>query len=228
MLRAPPTAAGRAAEEGGFIALRHGFNPNLDQLWFVVPSLAGTLTMFIALIVTSLSIAREREIGTFEQLLVSPATPLEIVIAKTFPGVAIGSLLGAVMILVAVFGFGVPFTGSALTLAAVLPLFILSVVGLGLMVSAVSTTQQQAILGTFAFAVPMVLMSGFATPVENMPPVLQWLAEAIPLKQLMVVVHGCFLKGLSAAQIGTEVVAMSAIACVTLAAAMALVRRRLT
>jgi ABC-2 type transport system permease protein len=209
------------------VALRHWFNPNLVYRWFVVPGMAGILAMFVALIVTALSIARERELGTFDQLLVSPTSRSEIIIAKTVPAVLIGTTLGMVMAGAAVLLFGVPFTGSVTVLLAAMVLFILSVVGVGLMVSAICATQQQAIMGTFALGVPMVLMSGFATPVENMPSALQWLAEAVPLKHFLLIVEGSFLKSAPPAAIASHAWPLAVIALITLSAAVALVRSRL-
>ncbi len=208
------------------VAVRHWFNPNLTYRWFVVPSLAGILAMFTSLMVTALSIARERELGTFDQLLVSPTTPMEIIVAKTVPALVIGTTLGMLMVLAGSIFF-VPFTGSVPLLVATMMLFILSNVGVGLMISAICATQQQAILGAFAFAVPTILMSGFATPVENMPKVLQWIAEAIPLKHFLVIVQGAFLKGspLDAAWANAWPMALTAVA--TLGAATLLVRSRL-
>ncbi len=209
------------------VVVRHRFNPNLIYRWFVVPALSGILVFFSALMVTSLSIARERELGTFDQLLVSPTTTLEIIVAKTVPALAIGALLGLMMIAAAAFAFRVPFTGSFWLLLPSLLLFILSVVGIGLMVSSVSATQQQAILGAFAIGVPAVLMSGFATPVENMPLVLQWVAQTIPLTHFLVIVQGSFLKTMPASEILANTWPLAVIALVTLTAAVSLVRSRL-
>jgi ABC-2 type transport system permease protein len=209
------------------IALRHWFNPNLIYRWFIVPSLSGILAMLIALLVTSLSIARERELGTFEQLLVSPAQPIEIIIGKTIPALLIGTLLGTVMILAGVFVFQIPFTGSALMLFGSLMLFILSMVGIGLMVSSICQTQQQAILGTFSVAVPIVLISGFTTPVENMPDWLQFIAQASPMKYYLIIVRGSFLKSMPSADIFANVWPLVVIALVTLGSAIILVRRTL-
>lgn len=209
------------------VVVRHWFNPNLIYRWFVVPGLSGILVFFSALMITALSIARERELGTFDQLLVSPTTTLEIIIAKTVPALAIGTGLGLMMIAAAVFLFGVPFTGSFWLLLPSLLLFILSVVGIGLMISAVSATQQQAIMGAFAIGVPAVLMSGFATPVENMPLVLQWLAQGIPLTHFLVIVEGTFLKAMPAADILVHTWPLAVIALVSLTLATLLVRSRL-
>lgn len=224
-----------AADVGGEVApaivsplvVRHWFNPNLVYRWFIVPGLVGILAFFSALMLTSLSIARERELGTFDQLLVSPTSTLEIIVSKSLPALAIGTVLGLVMIGAGAFVFGIPFTGSFVLLLVSLVLFILSVVGIGLMISAVSKTQQQAILGAFAIGVPAVLMSGFATPVENMPVTLQWLAQAIPLTHFLVIVHGSVLKAMPPGEILSNLWPLAAIALVTLTAATVFVRGRL-
>lgn len=209
------------------VVVRNGFNPNLTYRWFIVPGLTGILALFSALLITSLSIARERELGTFDQLLVSPTSTLEIIISKSLPALAIGTVLGLLMVAAATGLFRIPFTGSFVLLLASLMLFILSVVGIGLMISAISTTQQQAILGAFAIGVPAVLMSGFATPVENMPVVLQWLAQAIPLTHFLTIVEGVFLKAMPAADILANLWPLAVIAVVTLGLATVLVRSRL-
>ena len=195
--------------------------------WFTVPGLTGILALFSALLITALSIARERELGTFDQLLVSPTSTPEIIISKSLPALAIGSLLGLLMIAAAAGLFGIPLTGSFGLLAASLVLFILSVVGIGLMISAVSATQQQAILGAFAVGVPSVLMSGFATPVENMPVLLQWLAQGIPLTHFLVIVEGSFLKAMPPGDIFMNLWPLAVIAAVTLTLATMFVRGRL-
>ncbi len=218
---------GGAAQTGVQPQVRHWFNPNLNYRWFVVPSLAAILAMMIALLVTALSIAREREMGTFDQLLVSPATPIEIIIGKTVPALLIGTALATLMVAAGIFLFRVPFHGSFPLLLLALIVFILSVVGVGLMISSVCQTQQQAILGTFAIAVPVTLMSGFATPVENMPAPLQVLAQASPLTHFLIVVQGSFLKALPAQDILANLWPLAAIAAVTLSTAIVVVRRRL-
>ena len=180
-----------------------------------------------ALLLTSLSIARERELGTFDQLLVSPTSTTEIIISKSLPALAIGTLLGLMMIAAGVVLFQIPFSGSFWLLLLSLVLFILSVVGIGLMISAVSATQQQAILGAFAIGVPAVLMSGFATPVENMPLLLQWLAQAIPLTHFLIIVQGNFLKALPLGDILASLWPLAIIALVSLTMATVFVRGRL-
>ncbi|MBK9219459.1 MAG: ABC transporter permease [Uliginosibacterium sp.] len=217
----------RPGSGGELAVVRHAFNPNLIYRWFVVPSLSGILVTLIALMVTALSIARERELGTFDQLLVSPCTPTEIIIAKAVPAFLVGTVLASVMMSAAVFIFGIPFTGSIGLLFACLTLFILSLVGIGLMISSICSTQQQAILGTFAVVVPAILISGFATPVENMPRFLQWLAECIPLKHYLIILQGSFLKALPPAEVFANAWPMAAIAAVTLTLATLFVRSKL-
>ena len=219
--------AGRDRRNTDPVVIRHWFNPNLIYRWFVVPALTGILVFFNALLITALSIARERELGTFDQLLVSPTTTLEIIVAKIMPALGIATVLGLLMIALAVFVFHVPLAGSFLLLLPSLLLFILSVVGIGLMISSVSATQQQAILGAFAVGVPSVLLSGFATPVENMPQVLQWAAQLIPLTHFLVIVEGTFLKAMPAADIIANTWPLAVIALVTLTLATRFVRSRL-
>lgn len=219
---------GRDAARANDVIPRHLFNANLKYLWFTVPALVGILSMFSALILTSLSIARERELGTFEQLLVSPASSVEIIVGKCVPPLIVGTLLASVMIGAGVFVYRIPFTGSLALLYGSLVLFMLSVVGVGLMISSVSRSQQQAILGAFAVGVPLVVLSGFATPVDNMPRALQIVAEADPLRHFLVIVHGIFLKALPAEAVLAHVWPLAAIAAVTLGSALAFVGRRLS
>lgn len=209
------------------IAVRHWFNPNLVYLWFMVPGLTGTLAFFSALMITALSIARERELGTFDQLLVSPASTLEIILSKSLPALVISTLLALLMISMAIWFFHIPFTGSFGLLLIGLILFILSAVGIGLVVSAISMTQQQAILGGFVIGVPTVLISGFATPVENMPLLLQWLSQAIPLTHFLVIIEGCFLKAMPPQDVLTNIWPLAVIALVMLPLAIIFTRSRL-
>ena len=209
------------------VVVRNWFNPNLTYRGFIVPGLSGILALFSALLITSLSIARERELGTFDQLLVSPTSTPEIIISKSLPALAIGTGLGLLMMGAAVGLFRIPFSGSFWLLLASLVLFILSVVGIGLMISAISATQQQAILGAFSIGVPAVLMSGFATPVENMPTLLQWLAQGIPLTHFLIIVEGSFLKAMSPGDILASLWPLALIALVSLTMATVFVRGRL-
>ncbi|MCP5130653.1 MAG: ABC transporter permease [Pseudomonadales bacterium] len=208
-------------------AVRHWFNPNLYFRWFMVPNLAASLSMMIALLITSLSIARERELGTFDQLLVSPSTPLEIIASKIVPALLAGSIVGIIITAIAVFGFGVPFYGNLFLLFGAMLPYLVSVVGVGLVISSMVKTQQQAVLGLFFVMIPMMVISGFATPVENMPLWLQYIAEASPLKHFLIIVQGSFLKSMPAADVWSNVWPMLVIGAVTLTTATLFVQRRL-
>ena len=177
------------------LRVRAWFNSNLVSRWFIVPGIVGLLTLIITTIVTSLSVAREREAGTFDQLLVTPLRPVEILIGKSFPGVLIGFFEGSFILFMAVNWFDVPFRGSLGALYIGIALFILSAVGIGLMISSLAVTQQQGMLGAFLFLVPAVILSGFATPIANMPELVQWLTYVNPLRYFLIILRGVFLEG---------------------------------
>lgn len=206
---------------------RYWFNPNLLYYWFNVPSLCGILTMVEALILTALSVARERELGTFDQLLVSPAGPGEILIGKTVPSVIISMIEGSVILFVAVFIFRIPFTGSLALLYLSMFVFVCCIVGVGLFISSLCSTQQQAILGSSLFMTPSILLSGFATPIENMPSWLQPFTLLIPLRYFLVIVKGIFLKAMPWPIIWGNLWPMAVIALLTLTGAGWFFRRRL-
>ena len=209
------------------LAVRNWFNPNLDFKWFTVPSLVCILTTLIGLLVTGLSVAREREMGTFDQLLVSPLRPVEILIGKAVPALLIAIAEGSLLVLAAAWLLGVPFTGSLPLLYGGMSVFLAAIIGVGLFISSLSMTQQQAILGTFLFMVPAVTLSGFASPIENMPDWLQTLTYANPLRYFMVISRGLFLKDLPAALVWSQTWPMALIAVVTLPAAAWLFKRRI-
>jgi ABC-2 type transport system permease protein len=183
--------------------------------------------MLVALLVTALSVARERELGTFDQLLVSPATPFEILVGKTIPAVIIGMIEGSIIIFVGVFIFQIPFTGSLLLLYFSMFVFICSIVGVGLFISSLCQTQQQAVLGSFLFMSPSVLLSGFATPVENMPDWLQPLTSLVPLKFYLVIAKGIFLKAMPLEIVLSNVWPLAVIAFFTLTGAAWFFKHRL-
>lgn len=188
------TAKANIQQQNAEIIPRYWFNPNLLYYWYNVPSLSGVLSMLVGLIVTSLSVARERELGTFDQLMVSPLTPPEILIGKTIPALIIGTIEGMIIILAGIFIFQIPFSGQFGYLFLGLVAFISSIVGVGLFISSLCSTQQQAILGTFVFMTPAVTLSGFATPIENMPDWLQTATYINPLRYYLVIAKGVFLK----------------------------------
>lgn len=209
------------------VADRSWFNPNLTYRWFTVPSLIAILMSVTGLIVTGLSIARERELATFEQLLVSPLRPIEILIGKTMPAVIVGTAQMGVFVACAVYLLGVPLVGSLGLLLLSLEVFLLSLIGIGLFISSLSMTQQQAILGAFAFLSPAVLLSGFATPVENMPHWLQVIAHGDPMLYMMNISRGIFLKDMPAEVVLTNLWPMAVIALLTLSSAAWLFRHRM-
>jgi drug efflux transport system permease protein len=209
------------------LVVRSWFNPNLGSQWFIVPGIVALLTLVVTTVVTALSVAREREIGTFEQLLVTPFRPFEILVGKSVPAMAIGLAEGTAIIAVGVLWFGVPLRGDLLLLYVGLFLYILAVVGVGLMISSIARTQQQAILGAFLFVVPAVILSGFATPIANMPPVIQDVTLANPMRYFLIIVRGTFLEGLPPDLVYERLWPMAAIAAVTLIGAGWMFRRRL-
>lgn len=177
-----------------FIESRAWYNENLESRRFFIPGLIGLLTLVVTVIVTGLSVAREREQGTFDQLLVTPMRPVEILLGKALPGFVIGFFEATFIILVSVLWFRIPFSGHVVTLYTGLFLFLLSSIGFGLMISSLAVTQQQGLLGGFLFMVPAVILSGFVTPIANMPTVIQWITYLDPLRYFMVVIRGVFLE----------------------------------
>jgi len=178
------------------IETRAWFNPNLESRWFFVPGIVGILTLLVTMLVTALSVAREREQGTFDQLLVTPLRPVEILIGKTLPGFIIGLAEASLIVLAAVFWFKVPLLGSLSTLYTGIVLFLLSGVGVGLMISSFAATQQQGLLGAFIFMVPAIILSGFATPIRNMPQLVQDITLLDPMRYFLLVLRGVFLEGM--------------------------------
>jgi len=209
------------------LVVRAWFNPNLISRWFVVPGIVGLLTLVVTMLVTALSVAREREQGTFDQLLVTPYRPWEILIGKAVPGFVIGTLEATFIIVVAVFWFRVPLVGSLTALYTGLFLFLLSAIGVGLMISSLSVTQQQGLLGAFMFLVPAIILSGFATPILNMPPAVQKLTLINPMRYFMVIVRGVFLEGTPFHLLIHEFWPLAVIGVVTLSVASWLFRRRM-
>ncbi|MCA0369841.1 MAG: ABC transporter permease [Proteobacteria bacterium] len=209
------------------LVVRHWFNPNLEYMWFTLPCLVAILGQVIALSLTSLAIARERELGTFEQLLVSPVSSIQILTGKTLPALGLAFLESYVILFLVVFFFGVEFQGSLMLFFWSMLIFLLSIVGIGLFISSMCKTQQQVVLGTFVYMVPAVTISGFATPVENMPMFLQYLSELSPLKHFLIVSKGLFLKDLPAPLVAQYTWPNFLIALCTLMAALWLFRRRM-
>jgi len=209
------------------LQIRPWYNENLVSRWFIVPGIVGLLSLVITTIVTGLSVAREREAGTFDQLLVTPMRPVEILAGKSIPGILIGLIEGSFILLVVIFWFEVPLRGSLGALYLGLFFFLLSAVGIGLMISSLAVTQQQGILGAFLFLVPAVILSGFATPIANMPEIVQQLTWINPMRYFMVILRGVFLEGDSFGLLYNQYWPMAIIAIVTLSLAGWLFRNRM-
>jgi ABC-2 type transport system permease protein len=201
------------------VTMRAWYNANLETRWFMIPSLIGTLTFLQTLLLTAMSVAREREQGTFDQLLVTPFRPFEIMVGKALPSVLIGLIQATLILLVAQLWFRIPFTGSYFTLYAGLLLFLLAAVGMGLMLSAVVSTMQQAMLYAFVIMMPFALLSGLTTPLSNMPGIFQELTRINPLRYAIDIAHRVYLEGAGLPQLAPDLWPMAIIAAVTLSSA---------
>ena len=209
------------------LEVRAWFNPNLESRWFLVPGIVGLLTLLVTTLVTSLSVAREREQGTFDQLLVTPFRPVEILVGKALPGFIIGFAELTAIVVIATLWFQVPLRGELSTLYAGLFLFLFSSLGVGLMISSLAVTQQQGLLGAFLFMVPSVMLSGFATPIANMPLWMQQVTLVNPLRYFLVIIRGVFLQGTPLSMLASQFWPMAVIGLVNLTIAGFLFRRRL-
>ncbi|MTW12490.1 ABC transporter permease subunit [Pseudoduganella eburnea] len=216
------------AQPGLSIESRAWFNPNLETRWYLMPGMIAALSMLQTLLLTALSVAREREQGTFDQLLVTPLTPTEIMIGKALPPIMIGLLQSTLILLVTRLWFAVPMAGSLISIYAALTLFTIASVGIGLSISAVSLNMQQAMLYTFVLVMPMMLLSGLTTPVRNMPEVLQVLTMANPLRFAIDMVQRIYLEGVGLGTLWPSMLPLLLIALLTLPLAAWLFRHRLT
>lgn len=201
------------------VTMRAWYNANLETRWYMVPALIGTLTFLQTLLLTAMSVAREREQGTFDQLLVTPFRPFEIMIGKAVPSVLIGLIQATLILLVAQLWFRIPFSGSYLTLYSGLLLFLLAAVGMGLMLSAVVATMQQAMLYAFVVMMPFALLSGLTTPLSNMPEIFQDFTLLNPLRYAIDIAHRVYLEGAGLGQLAPDLWPMGIIATVTLSSA---------
>jgi ABC-2 type transport system permease protein len=178
------------------VSVRHWFNADLVFVWTIIPSLMVIITLVTTLNVSAISLAREKEQGTFEQLLISPYTPAEIIVGKLIPALIVAVFESTLIYVLGRLFYGVPMRGSILLLLASVTLFSYSIIGFGFFVSSIVKNQQQAVVGVFMFMVPSVALSGFAAPVENMP---EWLQQAVnlnPLKHALILLNGVFLKNM--------------------------------
>ncbi len=198
------------------IVSRPWFNENLESRNFYVPGVIAIIVMLITLMLTSMAVVREKEIGTIEQIMVTPITSTEFILGKTVPFAVIGFVDVALITVVAVGWFGVPIRGNLLLLFVATGLYLMTTLGVGLLISTVSQTQQQAMMSTFFFYFPAVLLSGFMFPIANMPEVVQWLTYLNPLRYFLVIVRGIFLKGVGPGILWPQMVALAVMGSVTL------------
>ena len=206
--------------------VRYAYNPNLLYYWFVLPGLVAIIATVGCLIVTGLSLAREKEEGTLDQLLVTPLTTGYIMLGKAIPGIMVGIMQGLIVATCAVIFYKLPMSSHWLLLFLAMFCYSFSVVGVGIFISALCSTQQQAFLGAFCYLVPSIILSGFLAPTENMPQVLYTISRANPLAYFIDASQGIFLKYHTLAQAWPNLWPMLLIAIVTLSAAYILLYRR--
>lgn len=210
------------------LTTRAWYNPNLETRWHMIPALIGTLTLLQTVLLTGLSVAREREQGTFDQLLVTPFRPSEIMVGKALPSMLVGIAQATLVLLVAQLWFRIPFAGSFFTLYVGISLFVLAAIGMGLLLSSLATTMQQAMLFSFLLIMPFTILSGLATPISSMPESLQYLTYLNPLRYAINIAHRVYLEGAGLRLLWPELWPLAIISAVTLPIASWLFRHRLT
>jgi len=218
-----------AARQPGRVELqsRAWFNDNLESRNFYVPGIIAMLVMLATLLLTSMAVVREKEIGTMEQIMVTPITPVEFILGKTVPFAIIAFIDVVLITVVGVFWFDVPIRGSILLLFVATAVYLMTTLGVGLLISTISQTQQQAMMSTFFFYFPAILLSGFIFPVANMPRVVQWLTYLNPLRHFLVIVRGIFLKGVGPDILWPQLAILAVMGVCTLSLAAARFRKTL-
>jgi ABC-2 type transport system permease protein len=201
------------------VVSRAWYNPNLETRWNMIPGMIGTLTLIQTMMLTAMSVAREREQGTFDQLLVTPFRPYEIMAGKAAPSMIVGTIQATGVLLVAQLWFRIPFAGSYLTLYGGLLLFLLAAIGIGLLVSSVAATMQQAMLYSMLLILPFSLLSGLTTPLTNMPRALQYFTALNPLRYAIDVARRVYLEGVGLNLLWSDLWPLAVLATVTLGAA---------
>jgi ABC-2 type transport system permease protein len=205
-----------ATSPGVTLETRAWFNENLESVYFYVPGVVAILVTIITLLLTSMAVVREKEIGTMEQILVTPITPLEFILGKTIPFALISFADVILVTSIGVLWFGVPVRGNPPLLLFCTALYLMTTLGVGLVISTFSNTQQQAMMGTFFFYMPAMLLSGFMFPIANMPVVVQWLTYLNPMRYFLVIIRGIFLKGVGVAILWPQMLALLIIGVITL------------
>lgn len=198
---------------------RPWYNVSLNSRWFFVPGVIATLTLVMVVNLTAFAIVREREVGTLEQLMVTPIRPFELIIGKTIPFFLIGLALVGIITIVGTLWFGVPLRGNPLVLLFGTALYLLSTLALGLTISSFCKTQQQAFATNFFVVNPLFILSGFSFPITSMPPVLQWLTYLNPVRYFIVIIRAVFLKGVGVDVLAPQLAALAVIGAVLFGAA---------
>jgi len=198
---------------------RPWYNPDLRSRWFFVPGVIGSLTLVLVVVLTAFAVVREREIGTLEQIMVTPIRPAEFILGKTLPFFIIGLLDVALIGSVGTFWFQIPFRGNILVLLAGAVLFLFCMLGVGLLISTVSSTQQQAMVTAFFFIMPAISFSGFGFPISTMPHWLQYLTYLVPLRYFLIVLRGTYLKGIGMDILWPQMAAMAGLGLILLTTA---------
>ena len=207
--------------------IRTWYNPNLDSQNYYVPGIVAFLVMLLSLLFTSMAVVREKEAGTMEQLIVTPLTPTEFILGKTIPFILIAQAQMVMVVLFARIWFDVPMAGSAPLLLLASSVFLLSTLGIGLLISTVSRTQQQAMMTNFFFILPFFMLSGFVFPIANMPVAVQWLTHLNPLNHFLVIIRGIFLKGTGFAILWPQFVELAVLGGFVFALAVRRFRKRI-
>jgi len=222
--------AGQAPAQAGpgiDLRIRVWFNSQLESRYFMIPGVLALLLLLVTANLAAMAIVREKELGTLEQLNVTPLRRWELIVGKLLPYGVIALVDVLLVTSVAVFWFEVPLRGSVALLLAMSLLYVLCTLALGLFISTISETQQQAMMtATFFFLTPMIYLSGFIFPIENMPPVIQYVTYLIPLRYFLVIVRGIFLKGIGLELLWPQAVAMTAWGVIVLALAVMRSRKR--
>ena len=201
------------------LAPRPWYNPDLSSRWFFVPGIIGSLMLVLVVTLTAFAVVREREIGTLEQIMVTPIRPAEFILGKTLPFFLIGLFDVTLIAVVGSLWFQVPFRGHVWVLATGAVLFLLCMLGVGLLISTVSATQQQAMVTAFFFIMPAITFSGFGFPISTMPRWMQLCSYAIPLRYFLVVIRGTYLKGVGMDILWPQMAAMAGLGVALLTAA---------
>ena len=204
--------SGVPAMPGGVdFQMRVWYNPSLESRAYNVPAVMGNIVMLMSLLLTSLAVVREREIGTLEQLMVSPLKPLELILGKTLPAVLVAMIDVVIVTAVALLWFRIPFAGSFVVLGVASLLYVLTGLGVGLLISTISNTQQEAFMSMFMFFLPAMMLGGMMFPVENMPQWVQYVTLLDPIRHYLIAVRGVFLRGAGWVILAPQLLALAAI-----------------